>query len=193
LENLTFLELFACNLNVRLNLPPGAIGSCYSISAVTFFYEQGEAALSKVKNMVLGDKLWEGKGKSAGPNYIKDVGMEGVTSMYAWTAQLKGMGKAKGVDVNLNVTAFSTSPPKGIAKAKDQGMLMTMTGDMAVVKGLDLMKMTMPPGKPSSVGLWTFMTMSEKLGWLNEVIAVVTFEAQDPMWMEFNITITEWK
>jgi hypothetical protein len=43
------------------------------------------------------------------------------------------------------------------------------------------------------VGLWTFMTMSEKLAWLNDVIAVVTFEALDPMWMEFNVTISEWK
>lgn len=44
-----------------------------------------------------------------------------------------------------------------------------------------------------SVGLWSFMTMAEKLSWLNDVIAVVTFEALDPMWQEFNITIYEWK
>jgi hypothetical protein len=71
-------------------------------------------------------------------------------------------------------------------------MLFTMAGDMAVARGLDLMKMV-PGAKPSSVGLWSFMTMSEKLGWLNEAIAVVTFEAMDPMWMEFNVTISEWK
>jgi hypothetical protein len=142
--------------------------------------------------MVLGEKLWEGKGKSNGPGFIKDIDMSGVTSMYSWMAQMKGMGKAKGVDGNLNVTAFSMAPPKGVAKSKDQGVFMTMSGDMAVVKGMDLMKM-MPGSKPSSVGLWTFMTMSEKLGWLNEVIAVVTFEALDPMWMEFNIAIWEWK
>ncbi len=84
------------------------------------------------------------------------------------------------------------TPPKGIAGAKDQGMLMTMTGDMGIVKGFDLMKMT-AGGKPTSVGLWSFMTMSEKLSWLNDLIAIVTFEALDPMWMEFNITIWEWK
>jgi hypothetical protein len=37
------------------------------------------------------------------------------------------------------------------------------------------------------------MTMSEKLGWLNNTIAVVTFEATDPMWTEMNIAIWEWK
>ena len=53
--------------------------------------------------MAIGEKLWEGKGKS-GASFIKSVGIEGVTSMYTWTAQMKGMGKAKGVDCNLNVT-----------------------------------------------------------------------------------------
>jgi hypothetical protein len=142
--------------------------------------------------MVLGEKLWEGKGKSAGPGFIKSVGMDGVTSMYSWSAQLKGMGRAKGVDINLNVTGKSMMPPKGIAAAKDQGTFMTMTGDMGVIKGFDLMKM-MAGGKPASVGLWTFMTMSEKLAWMNDVIAVVSFESQDPMWMEMNIAIHEWK
>ena len=55
----------------------------------------------EVKNkMAIGEKLWEGKGKS-GASFIKSVGMDGVTSMYTWTAQMKGMGKAKGVDCNL--------------------------------------------------------------------------------------------
>ncbi len=141
--------------------------------------------------MAIGEKLWEGKGKG-GASFIKSVGMEGVTSMYTWTAQMKGVGKAKGVDLNLNVTGMSMTPPKGIAWSKDQGTMMTMTGEMGVVKGVSLMKMT--PGKnPTSVGLWTFMTMVEKWGWLNDTIAVITFEAMDPMWMELNIAIWEWK
>jgi hypothetical protein len=130
--------------------------------------------------MVIGEKLWEGKGKS-GASFIKSIDMSGVTSMYTWTAQMKGMG-----------TGVSMTPPKGLATSTDQGMIMTMTGDMGTIKGYDLMKMV--PGKnPTSVGLWSFMTMAEKLGWLNETIALVTFEAADPMWMEMNITIWEWK
>jgi len=145
----------------------------------------------EVKKMAIGEKLWEGKGKG-GANFIKSITMEGVTSMYTWTAQLKGMGKAKGVDCNLNVTGMSMTPPKGLATSTDQGMLMTMTGDMGTLKGFDLMKMV-PGAKPSSVGLWSFMTMSPKLSWLNETIALVTFEAADPMWMELDIAIWEWK
>ena len=142
--------------------------------------------------MVLGEKLFEGKGKSTGPSYIKSIDAQGVTSIFAWTAQLKGMGRAKGVDGMLNVTATSMAPPKGVAGAKDKIMFFTMTGDMAVGKGMDLMKMTMGTN-PSAVGLWSFMTMSEKLAWMNDVIAVVTMQATDPMWMEFTVTIHEWK
>jgi len=142
--------------------------------------------------MVLGEKLWEGKGKSAGAGLIKSVGMEGITSLYSWTAEMKGVGKAKGIDGSIHVTAKMMSPPKGVTAAKDQGIFNTMTGDMCVLKGFDLMKMTAGQN-PAAVGLWSFMTMSEKLAWLNTTIALVTFEALDPMWMESNITIYEWK
>ncbi len=142
--------------------------------------------------MVLGEKLWEGKGKSSGAGTIKSIGMDGVTSEYSWTAQVMGMGRAKGVDGNIHLTAVGTIAPKGVAAETELGTLMTMTGDMGVVKGYGLMKMV-PGGKPAAVSLWSFMTMSEKMMWMNDVIAVVTFEALDPMWMEFNISVHEWK
>jgi len=142
--------------------------------------------------MVLGQKLWEGKGKSVGAGLIKYVGMEGIVSEYSWMAQVKGMGCAEGLDGNINVTAVSKTPPKGIGKAKDQGIFMMTNGDMCVLKGFDLMKMNVG-GNPSAVGLWTFMATSEKLSWMNELIALVNFQALDPMWMEVNITIYEWK
>jgi hypothetical protein len=140
--------------------------------------------------MVLGQKLWEGKGKS-GINIIKSINMEGVTSIYTWSVQVKGYGTAKGVDGDISVTAKSTMPPKGVAAAKDQGMFMTSTGEMAVLKGFDLMRMM--GGSPTSVGLYSFMAMSEKLGWMNDLIALVTFEGLDPMWETFTVTIYEWK
>jgi len=141
--------------------------------------------------MAIGEKLWEGKGKSGG-GFIKSITMEGVISVFTFTAQMKGMGKAKGVDCNLNMTGFSKMPPKGMGMSKDQGMLMTMTGDMAVAKGMSLSKMEM--GKnPTALGLWSLMTMSDKLAWINNTIFLVTFEAIDPMWSEINIAIWEWK
>jgi hypothetical protein len=86
-----------------------------------------------VTSLVLGEKLWEGKGKSVGAGLIKSVGMEGITSEYSWTAQVKGMGRARGIDGNINVTAIMTSPPKGVAAARDQGIFMTMSGEMCVL------------------------------------------------------------
>lgn len=142
--------------------------------------------------MVLGQKLWEGKGKSVGAGLIKSVGMEGIISEYSWMAQVKGMGCAEGLDGNINVTAVSKTPPKGIGKAKDQGIFMMTNGEMSVLKGFDLMKMS-AGGNPTAVGLYTFMTASEKLSWMNDLIALVNFQALDPMWMEVNITIYEWK
>ena len=96
-----------------------------------------------------------------------------MTTMGTWTAQLKGMGRAKGVDGNMTVTGVQMFPSQGIASSKDQGMFMTMTGDMAVLKGFDLLKMG---EKSTGVGLYNFMTMSEKLSWINDLIALVTFE-----------------
>lgn len=140
--------------------------------------------------MVLGQKLLEGKGKF-GVGLIKSVEKDGVSSEYSWMAQLKGLGCAEGLDCTIHVTATTTQPPKGIGTAKDQGVLMTIGGDMAVLKGHALSKMV--EGKPSGVALWSFMTMSEKLNWMNEMIALVTLEATDPMWQEFNMIIYEWK
>jgi hypothetical protein len=156
------------------------------------FKKQCQQIYVQVKNMVLGEKLWEGKGKSAGQGFIKSVGMQGVISEYSWTAQVKGMGHAKGLDLNINVTAIMKSSLKGIPASEDQGIFMMMTGEMGVLKGYDLMKM-MSGGNPSAVGLWSFMTNSEKLSWMNDLIALVTFEALDPMWMDSSITIYQWK
>jgi hypothetical protein len=70
------------------------------------------------------------------------------------------------------VTQVNMTPPKGVGGAKDQGVFMTMTGDMGIIKGYDLMKISMGTN-PAAVGLWTFMTMSEKLSWMNDVIAAL--------------------
>ncbi len=64
--------------------------------------------------MAIGEKLWEGKAKTAVTGLIKSVGVEGVKSEYSWTAQVKGVGRAKGVDGNIHVTAMMKMPPKGV-------------------------------------------------------------------------------
>jgi hypothetical protein len=135
--------------------------------------------------MVVGEKLWEGKGKY-GPVAIKAVGPEGVTMEGTFTVQLKGAGRATGIDGALTNTGTILMEPSGAGWSHGLGMFNTMTGDMAVVKNTGIGKM----GK--SVGLMSFMTMSPKLAWMNDLIALVTLEG-DPQWMEFEISICEWK
>ena len=93
--------------------------------------------------MAIGEKLWEGKGKG-NPGFIKSIDMSGVTSVYTYSADLKGMGRAAGLDFMLHVTAKSMMPPHGVGAAKDMGTLMNMKGDMAIMKGFDLSKMSGP-------------------------------------------------
>ncbi len=104
---------------------------------------------------------------------------------------VRGSGPVAGIDCFVSVTAMGVTPPKGLGAAKDQGIFRLSSGEMGVIKGLDLSKMV--EGKGVSVGLWTFMTMAEKISWLNDTVGLVTFEALDPMWQEFNIAIYEWK
>jgi hypothetical protein len=144
-----------------------------------------------VKRVVLGEKLWEGKGKSDGPGFIKYAGAEGLASMYSWSAQLKGVGRAEGVDINIHATGKSWMAPKGVGTAKDQAVFMTAAGDMGVLKGFALSKRT--ENKPLAVSLWYFITDSEKLVWMNDVIALASYEPVDAMWMEFKLVVHEWK
>jgi hypothetical protein len=140
--------------------------------------------------MVIGEKLWGGKAKSMGMT-IKGTGPEGVKLEVTWMAQLKGMGKAKGVDGAVTFTGkLLMEPPAGNGWSHGQGIINFMSGDMAVVKGSGYGKVEM--GKSKSVGIWSFMTMSPKLTWINATTALVVAEG-DANWMEFDVAIHEWK
>lgn len=139
--------------------------------------------------MVIGEKLWEGKAKSMGMA-IKGADADGVKMEYTWVAQLKGMGKAKGVDGQVMFTGNTVISPTGGGGTMGTGLFTTMTGDMAVIKGSGYGKPEM--GKGKGVGIWSFMTMSQKLGWMNMTVALTTQEG-DAQWMEFDVVVWEWK
>ena len=139
--------------------------------------------------MAIGEKLWEGKAKST-IMAIKGANADGVSIMATWTAQLTGMGKAKGWDGALMFTGKTMMATSGVGQTMGTGMLNFMSGDMAVAKGSGVGKVEM--GKSKSVGVWSFMSMSPKLAWMNTAVALVTLEG-DPSWMEFDIVIWEWK
>jgi hypothetical protein len=138
--------------------------------------------------MVAGEKLWEGKGKYGGTGglSIKAVSPGGLTIEGTNVVQLKGIGRAKGIDGTLTFTSTMVMEQSGAAWTHGQGMFNTITGEMAVVKASGIGKM----GKV--VMLMSFMTMSQKLIWMNDLVAIVTQEG-DPQWTEFEIAIQEWK
>jgi hypothetical protein len=139
--------------------------------------------------MAVGEKLWEGKAK-AQSTIIKGADSEGVWLLATWMAEMKGMGKAKGVDGTILFTSKVNMGPSGAGISMGQGLLTTMTGDMAVIKGYGYGKPV--KDKAKSVGIWTYMTMSPKLAWINDAATLVTLEG-DPQWMEFTVTVWEWK
>jgi hypothetical protein len=139
--------------------------------------------------MAIGEKLWEGKAKST-MMAIKGASADGVSIESTWMAQLKGMGKAKGLDGAVTFTGNTMMAPSGVGNSLGTGMLNFMTGDMAVVKGSGVGMVEM--GKSKSVGVWSFMSMSPKLAWMNTAVALVTLDG-DPSWMEFDVVIWAWK
>lgn len=139
--------------------------------------------------MAIGEKLWEGKGKTTVMT-IEGLGSDGVEMKATWVAQLKGFGKAKGMDGQVTYTGNLKMKPDGSGISVGNGVFNTMTGEMAVAKGYGYAKMEAGRGK--SVALWNFMTMAPKLVWINDMAVICTWDA-DPQWTEFTMTVWEWK
>jgi hypothetical protein len=133
--------------------------------------------------MAIGEKLWAGKAKTMGMA-VKGANADGVSLECTWMADVKGMGIAKGIDGNILFTGNTMISPTSGGGIMGTGMLTTMTGDMAVIKGSGYGK---PEGaKGKGVGIWNFMTMSQKLAWMNMTVAITTQEGA-PKWKEFDI------
>jgi hypothetical protein len=128
-----------------------------------------------VKILAIREKLFEEKVTPRGFT-IKSVGSEGVESEYSVTGEITGFGKAEGVRATNMGTMCSHERPTGITTGgittgTAQGIMTTTDGDSVVWK-------LCYAGKASAAG-WgltgtvTFMTMSEKLAWLNSTICVI--------------------
>ena len=123
--------------------------------------------------MVIGEKLWEGTGKTQ-IMIVQNVNADGVTIEFTWNGDIKGVAPIAG-------------PGKG--STTGQGILFAV-GGLVAIKSTGY-------GNPKwedtkSVEIWNFITASHKLSWLNDTVAIVTQEG-DPSWKEFKVTISEWK
>lgn len=140
--------------------------------------------------MAIGEKLWEGSGKTQVMT-VQDVNADGVTVEFTWSGDLKGVGKAKGVDGTIVFTGrkLATIVGPGKGSTKGQGIFFAK-GGMVAIKGSGYGNPKWESSK--SVEIWSFIAASRKLNWLNDTVALVTQEG-DPSWKEFKITISEWK
>jgi hypothetical protein len=114
--------------------------------------------------MVMGEKIWEGKSKTMNMT-VKGVNAEGVMFEFTWMAQLKGSGKAIGLDGSVLFTANVTVSQAGIATFAGSRVFSTLTGDQATIKGSGSGTGQGDQGK--GISIWSFMTLSLKLSWMN--------------------------
>jgi len=86
--------------------------------------------------MVIGEILWEGKGKTV-VTTVEDITADGAKLNYTWSAELKGCGKAAGMDGVITFTGTKIAPLAGGGSGNTNGRGIFFTakgGDMAVIK-----------------------------------------------------------
>lgn len=137
--------------------------------------------------MVLGEKLYEGKGKVIRVS-IKSVGPEGVHIEETFTGASKGFGRYPGTTDMATIDVVEA--PGGSSSGSGQGISTTQDGDTVTWKAYGFGKSE--AGKNKSVVIIQFMTTSQKLSWMNSLI-VVEEDISDPKTMELSWTGYEWK
>ena len=141
-----------------------------------------------MRKLVLGEKLWEEKGKGIGMS-IKSVGPEGVHMEYTFASEVKGFGRVPS-GRNMGTVDFVEAPGGAGSSGTGQGIFTTHEGDIVVWKLYSLGKPE--AGKSKTVNIMQQMTTSKKLSWMNSLI-VVEEAIVDEKTMEFTGTAYEWK
>jgi len=147
---------------------------------------QLKSKLAKI--LAIGQKLFEEKTRAIGFS-IKRIGSEGVTAEMSITSEIKGFGPAKGVEGKNMGTMKDLRGPSGIGGGTGQGIITTNDGDMIIWK---MMYSRKTAGKEKYVGVMTFMTMSKKLAWLNNIICATEGEGSPDITQGGINTIYEW-
>jgi len=122
---------------------------------------------------MIGQKLFEEKFRPTG-GAIKSIGSEGVESEFSITSEITGFGKAQGIKGTNMGTLRNLAQPSGIGTGTGLGVMM-LDGD-AVTWTFSYAAKTSAAGA-KYICTVTFMTMSEKLAWLNQTICVMEGES----------------
>ncbi len=136
--------------------------------------------------MAIAEKLYEEKGKMT-MGFIKEIDANGLEMLQSFNTELKGTGR---MPSGTNMASGKiVVMPNGMAHGKWHGMIMTADGEMIVWAGNGRSKRG--PNGIRGVMLITYMTMSEKLKWLNETIGIADITSSDMT--QVSITVSEWK
>jgi hypothetical protein len=145
-------------------------------------------AFLEVRKLVLGEKLWEEKGKATGVS-VKSVGPEGVHMEENFASEVKGLGRFPS-GRNMGTINY-VARPDGFSSGTGQGIFTAQDGDSVVWKCLAFGKPE-AAGKDKSIAIIQFMTTSQKLSWMNSFL-IVYESIGDMKTMEFSGTGYEWK
>jgi hypothetical protein len=140
-----------------------------------------------VRKLVLGEKLWEEKGKVTGMSF-KSMGPEGVHLEQTFASEVKGLGKFPS-GTNM-ATLDMVQAPDGSFSGSGLGVFMTKDGDIVMWKlyGFGALE----AGQNKSFAIAKFWTASPKIAWMNSSIVAIEGIA-DPKTTELSVTGYEWK
>jgi hypothetical protein len=139
--------------------------------------------------LALGEKVFESKQKATA-TAVKAVGPEGVTIEQSWTGEVKGLGRAQGLIGTITGTGTYVQTIGGSARGSAQGLIITKEGETVVYKTNGVGKTEGNKGKFAA--LTTYMTVSPKLSWMNNLVTLDEAEG-NPTFTEFTLTGQEWK
>lgn len=132
---------------------------------------------------MLGELIYEAKGKTLGLRVLDDNGTMELTIMEN--------GVVLGIECTTTVTFVSKYRPDGTQYSEGHGIMSTKDGDVAT---LNLSFITIPKGLPpssSARGATFFSTQSPKLARLNKLVCVFEVEVNEDM--SYTVKDWEWK
>ena len=141
------------------------------------------------KDLVVGEKLWEQRGRATGVT-IKSVGPEGKRVEQTSVREFKGFGRAQGVDGKITVTVEILQEADTTAAGTGRGFATTNDGETIVWK-YAMVGVGEPSKGVRALGVAVLSTASMKYSWMNGLI-VVAESTLDALGQEVQ-NIYEWK
>lgn len=136
--------------------------------------------------MVLGEKLWEEKGKAIGVS-VKSVGAEGVAMEISFASEVHGFGRCPS---GKNMGTLSVLQRPSTSTSTGRGVFVTTEGESLPWHYVGVAKIV--GGRTKGPGLVTYNTHSQKFAWMNDLLCLLEGEGAADL-SDFSDTGHEWK